>query len=39
MLGKQDNCRVAASISLASKHGSLPVVWQLHLPKDWGDRC
>ena len=35
MLGKQDNCQVAVSISLASNHGSLPVAWQLYLPEDW----
>lgn len=35
MLGKQDNCQVAMSISLASEHSSLPVAWQLYLPEDW----
>lgn len=35
MLGKQDNCQVAVSISLASEQGSLPVAWQLYLPEDW----
>jgi len=35
MLGKQDNCQVAVSISLASNQGSLPVVWQLYPPEDW----
>ena len=35
MLGKQDNCQVAVSISLASNQGSLPVGWQLYLPEDW----
>ena len=35
MLGKQDNCQVAVSISLASHQGSLPVAWQLYLPEDW----
>ena len=35
MLGKQDNCQVAVSISLASHRGSLPVAWQLYLPQDW----
>ena len=35
MLGKQDNCQVAVSISLASDQGSLPVAWQLYLPEDW----
>jgi SRSO17 transposase len=35
MLGKQDNCQVAVSISLASNQGSLPVAWRLYLPEDW----
>ena len=35
MLGKQDNCQVAVSISLANSQGSLPVAWQLYLPEDW----
>ena len=34
-LGKQDNCQVAVSLSLASVQGSLPVAYQLYLPKDW----
>jgi SRSO17 transposase len=34
-LGKQDNCQVAVSISLASETASLPVAYQLYLPKDW----
>ena len=37
VLGKQDNCQVAVSISLASASGSLPVSWQLYLPKDWAE--
>lgn len=35
VLGKQDNCQVAVSISLASDQGSVPVAWQLYLPEDW----
>lgn len=35
MLGKQDNCQVAVSVSLACDHGSVPVAWQLYLPEDW----
>ncbi|MES2771324.1 MAG: IS701 family transposase [Pseudomonadota bacterium] len=34
-LGKQDNCQVAVSLSLASTHGSIPIAYQLYLPKDW----
>jgi len=34
-LGKQDNCQVAVSLSLASSQGSIPIAYQLYLPKDW----
>jgi SRSO17 transposase len=34
-LGKQDNCQVAVSLSLANHHGSLPVAYRLYLPQDW----
>ena len=34
-LGMQDNFLVAASLSLASVQGGLPIAYQLHLPKDW----
>lgn len=37
MLGKQDNCQVAVSVSLACDQGSLPVAWQLYLPEDWAE--
>ena len=36
-LGKQDNCQVAVSLSLASEQGSIPIAYQLYLPKDWAD--
>jgi SRSO17 transposase len=36
-LGKQDNCQVAVSLSVATHQGSLPVAYQLYLPKDWAD--
>ncbi len=35
MLGKQDNCQVVVSVSLACDQGSIPVAWQLYLPEDW----
>ena len=35
MLGKQDNCQVAVSVSLACESASLPVAWQLYLPEEW----
>jgi SRSO17 transposase len=34
-LGKQDNCQVAVSLSLANRHASLPVAWRLYLPQEW----
>lgn len=35
VLGKQDNCQVAVSISLANVHASLPGAWRLYLPEAW----
>lgn len=37
MLGKQDNCQVAVSVSLACEAASLPVAWQLYLPREWAE--
>ena len=34
-LGKQDNCQVAVSLSLASPEGSLPIAFRLYLPEEW----
>ena len=34
-LGKQDNCQVAVTLSVASREASLPVAWRLYLPHDW----
>jgi SRSO17 transposase len=34
-LGKQDNCQVAVSLSLANRHASLPVAYRLYLPEVW----
>ena len=36
-LGKQDNCQVAVSLSVASDHASLPIAWRLYLPHEWSD--
>src|SRR6202050_383936 len=36
-LGKQDNCQVAVSLSIATHQGSLPVAYRLYLPKEWAD--
>ena len=33
--GKQDNCQVAVSLSLANRHASLPVAYRLYLPENW----
>jgi len=34
-LGKQDNCQVAVSLSIANRHASLPVAYRLYLPQVW----
>jgi SRSO17 transposase len=34
-LGKQDNCQVAVSLSLANARASLPVAYRLYLPETW----
>ena len=36
-IGKQDNCQVAVSLSVANAWASLPVAFRLYLPKDWAD--
>src|SRR5919112_217314 len=36
-LGKQDNCQVAVSLSLANDEGSLPVAFDLYLPEEWAN--
>ena len=36
-LGKQDNCQVAVSLSLANAFASLPVAYRLYLPQDWAE--
>jgi SRSO17 transposase len=36
-LGKQDNCQVAVSLSVATGNASLPVAWQLYLPEVWAE--
>src|SRR6266567_6726213 len=35
VLGKQDNCQVAVSISLAHERASVPVAYRLYLPEAW----
>jgi len=34
-LGKQANCQVAVSLSIANHHASLPVAYRLYLPEAW----
>jgi SRSO17 transposase len=34
-LGKQENCRVAVSLSVATWKASLPVAYRLYLPESW----
>ena len=34
-LGKQDNCQVAVSLSVANEQASLPVAYRLYLPQAW----
>jgi SRSO17 transposase len=36
-LGKQDNCQVAVSLSVANDHASLPIAYQLYLPQAWAN--
>jgi SRSO17 transposase len=34
-VGKQENCRVAVSLSVATWTNSLPIAWRLYLPEVW----
>src|SRR5215475_14087865 len=34
-LGKQDNCQIAVTLSIANHQASLPGAYRLYLPKDW----
>jgi SRSO17 transposase len=34
-VGKQDNCRVAVSLSVATWSASLPIAFRLYLPESW----
>jgi SRSO17 transposase len=37
VLGKQDNCQVAVTLSLANELMSVPAAYHLYLPQDWAD--
>ena len=34
-VGKQENCRVAVSLSVATGSSSLPIAYRLYLPQEW----
>jgi SRSO17 transposase len=36
-LGKQENCRVAVSLSVSTWSSSLPIAYRLYLPKEWAE--
>jgi SRSO17 transposase len=36
-LGKQANCQVAVTLSIANHHASLPIAYRLYLPREWSD--
>jgi SRSO17 transposase len=37
VLGKQENCQVAVTLSLANELMSVPAAYHLYLPQDWAD--
>jgi SRSO17 transposase len=36
-VGKQENCRIAVSLSLSTWSSSLPIAYRLYLPKEWAE--
>src|SRR4029077_2746401 len=36
-IGKQENCRVALSLSVSTWSSSLPIAYRLYLPKEWAE--
>src|SRR4249919_3502849 len=36
-LGKQANCQVAVTLSIANHHASLPIAYRLYLPEEWAE--
>src|SRR6266481_2799255 len=36
-LGKQANCQVVVTLSIANHHASLPIAYRLYLPQDWAE--
>ena len=38
-LGKQANCQVVVTLSVANHHASLPIAYRLYLPEAWIEDC
>jgi SRSO17 transposase len=36
-VGKQENCRIAVSLSMSTWNASLPIAYRLYLPKEWAE--
>lgn len=36
-VGKQENCQVAVSLTIANDFGSLPIAYRLYLPESWAN--
>ena len=36
-VGKQENCRIAVSLSISTWSSSLPIAYRLYLPKEWAE--
>jgi len=36
-LGKQDNCQIAVTLSIANHSASLPIAYRLYLPETWAN--
>jgi SRSO17 transposase len=36
-LGKQDNCQIAVTLSVANNQASLPIDYRLYLPEPWAN--
>ena len=38
-LGKQANCQVVVTLSIANHNGSLPIAYRLYLPQEWAENA
>jgi len=38
-LGKQANCQVVVTLSVANRHASLPIAYRLYLPEAWAENA